>query len=45
MGFVEDIYFNFEDEIKEMIYEFLNIKLEIVIEENQYTGRSYKLKN
>ena len=44
MGFIEDIYFNFEDEIKEMIYEFLNIKLEIVIEENQYTGRSYKLK-
>ena len=44
MGFIEDIYFNFEDEIKEMIYEFLNVKLDIISESNQYTGKSYELK-
>lgn len=44
MGFIEDIYFNFEDEIKEMIHEFLDINFEIISEENQYTGKGYKLK-
>lgn len=44
MGLIEDIYFNFEKEIKEMIYEFLNVKLDIISESNQYTGKSYELK-
>lgn len=44
MGSIEDIYFNFEKEIKEMIYEFLNVKLDIISESNQYTGKSYELK-
>lgn len=43
-GFIEKIYLNFEKEIKEMIYEFLNVKFEIINEENEYTGKICKLK-
>lgn len=43
IGYIEQVYFNFEDELKAMIQELLDIEFNIISENNQILGKRYNL--
>lgn len=43
MGFIEEVYLNFEEELKILIRDFLDINFDITIEDNSILGKKPKL--
>jgi len=43
MGFIEEVYLNFEEELKILIRDFLNIDFDIIIEDTLILGKKPKL--
>lgn len=43
IGFIEEVYLNFEEELKMLIKDFLNVDFDIAIEDNLILGKKQKL--